>query len=58
MQTLMLQHLKGLLAPFVSAVKGIKFLSAGCKKGLLQHAKLKKSTKIKQYCNTFSKKGY
>ena len=42
MQTLMLHYLKGLLAPFVSALKGIKFLFATCQKGLAIAGKIQK----------------
>jgi hypothetical protein len=42
MQTLMLHYLKGLLAPFVSSLKGIKVLFANCQKGLATACKIKK----------------
>jgi hypothetical protein len=43
MQTLMLHYLEGLLTPFVSGLKGIRFLFAVCKRGL-------DTAKIKEYC--------
>ncbi len=42
MQTLMLHFLKGLLAPFVSAVKGTRFLFSASKKGLATAYKIQK----------------
>jgi hypothetical protein len=42
MQTLMLHFLKGLLAPFVSALKCIRFLFAASKKGLATACKIPK----------------
>jgi hypothetical protein len=38
----MLDYLKGLLAPFVLAPKGIKFLFAACRKGLDTACKIQK----------------
>jgi hypothetical protein len=35
-------HLKGFLAPFVSALKGINFLFATCQKGLATACKIQK----------------
>ncbi len=42
MQTLMLHFLKGLLAPFVSALNGIRFHFAASKKGLATACKIPK----------------
>jgi hypothetical protein len=42
MQTLKLHSLKGLLAPVVSALKGIRFLFAASKKGLATACKIPK----------------
>jgi hypothetical protein len=42
MQIFMLHYLKGLLAPFVSALKVIKFLCANCQKGLATACKIQK----------------
>jgi hypothetical protein len=42
MQTLLLHYLKGLLAPIVSALKGIKFLFASCQKGIATACKIQK----------------
>ncbi len=44
--TIMLHYLKGLLPPYVSALKGINFFFAACKK--------EKSAKIKEFTNTFT----
>ncbi len=41
-EILMLAYLKGLLAPFVLAPKGIKFLFAGCRKVLDTACKIQK----------------
>jgi hypothetical protein len=41
MQTFLLPYLKGLLAPSVAALEGIKFLLAVCKKGLATSTKRK-----------------
>ncbi len=38
----MLHHLKGLLSPFVSALKVIRFLFANCQKGLATACKIQK----------------
>jgi hypothetical protein len=48
MQTFMKHNLKGLLALFCSALKGIKFLFAACKKGLDTACKIQKIQKIKE----------
>ena len=42
MKTLMLHYMKELLAPFVSALKGIKFPFAACQKGLATACKIQK----------------
>ncbi len=58
MQTLQLHYLKGLLSPFFSALKCIKFLLAVCKRGLDIACKIEKISENKTglYCITCGNK--
>jgi hypothetical protein len=47
MQPLLQHYLKGLLAPFVSALRSIKFLFAVCEKRLATASKVKNIREIK-----------